>query len=493
MSGFLVLEKTHPMSDEIEKVDLSEEAADEIAEKAAGLVSADVGELKDQIAALTKAMSTPARREVETDGQPAPKPSDTGPIYGGDDQYTLTGESDADVAVNLWLAGKVLANHGKKLPARGQEVMVKSAEKALKTAPSPIVAKGQSDKGLFVKGEYGALRAAAYKAMTSTGANAGDEWVPTFASSELWRDMHLATVVSAQIPRVAMPTNPYDLPTLDDDVSFKYASSENTAVTASDLNTGKATLSAKKIQAEVNFSGELTEDSIIPIVPAIRENLVRKGAQVMDDLIVHGDTETGGTGNVNSDDAAPGSGSFYLALSGLRKFCLVTNTGQVKQFAGAPTATLFGNTRALLGKYGARPSDLLVIAGFSTINAFMDIAQYQTLEKYGPQATILTGELGRLQGIPVVLSEAIPGASIDKVDDDGKYTTTSVSTNDTDGWFVLVNKSQWKQGFRRDLQIESFRDIQKDQNILVASFRMALIPSGIAVTHTAVGYDITVL
>ena len=81
----------------------------------------------------------------------------------------------------------------------------------------------------------------------------------------------------------------------------------------------------------------------------------------------------------------------------------------------------------------------------------------------------------------------------DKVDDDGKYTTTSVSTNDTDGWFVLVNKGQWKQGFRRELLIESYRDIQKDQNILVASFRMALIPSGIATTHTAVGYDITVL
>ena len=482
------------MSDEtIEKVDLSEEAADQIAEKAAGLVSSEVEDLKTQIAELTKAMTTPKRHESEPEGVPAPKPSEQGPIMGGDDQYTLTGETPADVAVNLFLADQVMGIKGRHLSSRGREVMLKAAESALKSAPVPIKAPGQSDNGLFVKGEYAAMRADAYKAMTSTGTNAGDEWVPTFASSELWRDMHLATSVSAQIPRVAMPTNPYTLPTLDADVTFYYASSENTAVTVSDLNTGNATLTAKKVQAEVNFSGELTEDSIIPIVPEIRANLVRRGAQVMDDLIVHGDTETGGTGNVNSDDAAPASGSFYLALSGLRKFCLVTNTGQVKQFAGAPTMTLFNNTRAKLGKYGARPSDLLFITGISTVISFQDLAQFQTLEKYGPQATILTGELGRIAGIPVLLSESIPGASTDKVDDDGLYTTTSVATNDTDGWFVLVNKSQWKQGFRRELQIESFRDVQKDMNILVASFRMALIPSGIATTHTAVGYDITAL
>jgi hypothetical protein len=477
----------------VETVDLSEEAADQIAEKAAGLVSSEVGELKAQIAELTKAMSTPVRREVEPEGVPAPKPSEAGPVYGGDDQYTLTGNGHAEVATNLWLANKILGIKGAHLSSRGHEVMVKSAEASLKSAPAPISAPGQSDKGLFVKGEYATMRADAYKAMTSTAGGSGDEWVPTLSSAELWRDMHLATSVSAQIPRVNMPSNPYTLPTLSADMTFYYASSENTAVTASNPTTAAATLTAKKIMAEVDFSGELTEDSIIPIVPELRANLVRRGAQVMDDLIVHGDTETGGTGNVNTDDGAPGSGAFYLALNGLRKFCLVTNTGQVKQFAGAPTMTLFNGARALLGKYGALPSDLLFISGVSTITAFQDLAQFQTLEKYGPQATILTGELGKIANIPVVLSEAIPGASTDKVDDDGKYTVTSVATNDTDGWFVLVNKSQWKQGFRRDLQIESFRDIQKDQNILVASFRMALIPSGIATTHTAVGYDITVL
>jgi hypothetical protein len=177
----------------------------------------------------------------------------------------------------------------------------------------------------------------------------------------------------------------------------------------------------------------------------------------------------------------------------MRKFCLVTNTGQIKQFAGAPTTTLYLGTRSLLGKYGARASDLIIITGFSTQNAFADVTGFKLVSEYGPQAAVIQGEVGRIYGTPVLLSEAIPGASTDKVDDDGKYTVTSVSTNDTDGWFVLTNPNEWVSGFRRGVQLESFRDIQKDQNILVCSFRMGLTSSGHATTHTAVGYDITVL
>ena len=90
------------------------------------------------------------------------------------------------------------------------------------------------------------------------------------------------------------------------------------------------------------------------------------------------------------------------------------------------------------------------------------------------------------------MSEAIPATSTDKVDADGKYTTTTPSSNDTKGWLVLVNPQGWKLGFRRDLRLETFTDIQKGMNILVASFRQAQIPSGISTLHTVAGRNITV-
>jgi HK97 family phage major capsid protein len=478
----------------VERVELDPETADEIADKTATKLAEDTASLKAQVAELKELLTKPQRTELDEGGVKA-QPGES-VFYGGDDRFTYTGDDDAERATNLYLTKVLLegASNGKRtLSPRGAEVMVKAAEKALRT-PYAIKPEGKAlDGHAIVKTQYGLNRADAIKAMTSTGANAGDDWVPTFASAELWRDIHLATSVAAQIQRVNMPTNPYDLPTETADPTFYYASTENVAVTASNVTTNKATLTAKKIQAEVNFSGELTEDSIIPVVPAIRFSLVRRAAQTIDDLIVHGDTETGSSGNVNKDDGAPAAGSFYLALDGMRKFCLVTNTGQVKQFAAAPTTTLYLNTRSLLGKYGARSSDLIIVTGFSTQNSFADVAGFKVLSDYGPQAAILQGEVGKIYNTPVFLSEAIPGTTTDKVDDDGKWTNASQSTNDTDGWLVLANRFEWVTGFRRDVQVESFRDIQKDQNILVCSFRQALIPSGHATTHTAVGYDITVL
>ena len=492
------------MPEDIEKVELADEAADQIAEKTATLVAADaaaseVKSLRAAIEELKALMVTPKRSELEESGVKV-KPGEAPVWYGGDDMFSSAGDTDADVATNLYLVKTLLQSNQNYLASpRLRQTMLNAADAAVAIAPLPIPktievggrTKAHDPDG-FVGNTYRAFRAeaAATKAMTSTGANAGDEWVPTFASAELWRDVHLATAVSASVPRVAMPTNPYTLPTLDADVTFKHASSENVAVTASDLNTGNATLTAVKIQGEVNFSGELTEDSIIPIVPAIRANLVRRAGQVIDDLIVSGDTQTAGTGNVNLDDAAPTAGDFFLAFNGLRKFCITTNTAQVSNVAAALTTANFTTIRGLLGRYGARPSDLRIVTGQSTLNTMYDITQVKTLDVYGPNATILQGELARFFGIPILASETIPLLTSDKVEADGKASTTA--SNNTLGWLLLFNVNGWKQGFRRELQIESFRDIQKDQNILVASFRMALIPSGIVTTHTAVGRNITV-
>jgi HK97 family phage major capsid protein len=495
------------VSEDIETVALDEGVADQIAEKTADRVATKAAEnenasLREEMAQLKASLeelrTKPVRTEITEAGIKA-KPGEQPAFYGGHDKYTDIGETESDTAVLLYLTDKVLQGKSgqKRLSLRGREVMIRSAEAAMKAGPKAtpkVISEHGFTKAIdpdgFVSKTYKEFwrEAAELKAMTSTGANEGDEWVPTFALADLWRDIHFETRVSASIPRVAMPTNPFDLPTLDSDVTFYYASTENTSVTGSQPNTGKATLTARKIQADVTFSGEVTEDSIIAIAPTIRQNLVRRGAQTIDDLIVHGDTETGATGNVNTDNGAPASGAFYTALNGMRKFALVTNTGQVSNVAAALTTANFTTIRGLLGKYGGRPQDLRIILGQSTLNTIYDIAQVKTVDVYGPNATIVQGELARFFGIPILMSEATPVTDSDLVAADGK----SDSTAGTLGWLVLTNVNGWKHGFRREFQIESDRNIQTDSNILVASFRMALIPSGISVKHTAVGRNITV-
>jgi len=148
---------------------------------------------------------------------------------------------------------------------------------------------------------------------------------------------------------------------------------------------------------------------------------------------------------------------------------------------------MFNEICTKMGKYGVRPSDTAYITDVNTFIRALSIDNFRTLDKFGPQATVLTGQLGAVEGIPVIVSELMKLA-----DTDGKVTDAG-NGSDT-GRLLAVNRSQWRVGFKRELTIETARDPQKRQNIMVVSFRIALqerTGSRSTATHTALQYNIT--
>lgn len=75
---------------------------------------------------------------------------------------------------------------------------------------------------------------------------------------------------------------------------------------------------------------------------------------------------------------------------------------------------------------------------------------------------------------------------------DGKQAVASASN--TLGSIAIINRSQWKSGFMRDLLIEVDRDIQKRQVIMVVSYRQAIGCRGTrsSAQHTAMTRNILV-
>ena len=124
------------------------------------------------------------------------------------------------------------------------------------------------------------------------------------------------------------------------------------------------------------------------------------------------------------------------------------------------------------------------------VNTFIrtqSVSQFRTMDKLGPNATLLTGMLGAIEGIPVIVSEQMRLA-----DTDGKVTAAGNGTNT--GRLLIFNRTQWAQGFRRELTIDVDRDKQKRQTVVTVSFRHALTErSGdrSSATHTALQYGIT--
>ena len=325
-------------------------------------------------------------------------------------------------------------------------------------------------------------------AMDSVTAGKGDEIVPAGMSSRLWDDVRHETKVAGLFNRIDMPTNPFDIPLQLGDVNW-YPGVENTAVAESTSKTSKQTLTAHELVAEVPWSLTLDEDAVFAVLPEVRRTLVQNAAEVIDDVLLNADQT--GANSINADAATitastAGMAHFLVGFDGLLHLPLVDNTGQSKSLGTKISAEAYLNLLKQLGKYGVNARDTVFITDVATFVSSLGISTVETVDKLGPQATILTGQLATVYGHPLIVSNQMRLA-----DADGKI--TDGGNNVDRGRVLCVNTSQWRMGFRRNLMIETERDIQKRQNVMVVSMRIAFAErtgNRTNAHHTALTYNI---
>ncbi|MBN1679571.1 MAG: phage major capsid protein [Anaerolineae bacterium] len=343
--------------------------------------------------------------------------------------------------------------------------------------------------------DAGALRDLPVKSdelMHTESEGYGQDWVPDIWSSELWRKARTENVILPLFRVIEMPSNPFELPISGTDPSVYYVPETQdesglslgatNPIPDSQIGSGKVTLAAKKLALRVGFSAELVEDAAIPLIPLYREQALRVMTDAIDHVLLNGDTETGATGNINSDDGAPASTAKYLVFDGLRKLPLVTNTDNQQDAAGAPTVALLRTTRFLMApRYALRPTDCAWIVDGSTYAKLLSVTEVATVDKYGPHATVLTGEIAKVDGVPVLVSAEMPLTA-----DDGKAN----SSGNTKGQAVCVYRPGWIVGYRRRVAATMDYLPYYDAYQMVATVRLAF---GRFDTDVASGlYNITV-
>lgn len=307
-------------------------------------------------------------------------------------------------------------------------------------------------------------------AINTDNAGEGADWVPTMLSPDLIDRVELQLKVLALFQEQPMPSNPYELPGRsvtrlklakgvqnDDDTG-------QTAVKKIQIATRKVTMTAKKFWGEALVSKEAEEDAIIAALPIMQDELTRYLLFDLEDACINGDT-------AGALDTAAG---FYAAddpllnWDGLRKICLAA----AKTSFAAAKLTVSGlrGNRKLMGKYGVNPAE---IAHILSINEYIDIlddTSVLTLEKYGPQATILKGELGSVDSVPLIVSEKM------HVDLNATGVYDDVTTNLTEA--ITVFRPGFRTGTRRGLTLEVLRELYSefDQDAVKISMRRAFTP-----------------
>jgi HK97 family phage major capsid protein len=314
----------------------------------------------------------------------------------------------------------------------------------------------------------------------STQTGFGDDWVPELWSAQIWQKARNDNTLLPLFRSIEMPSNPFDLPIegTDPGVYFVPETTSESHLSLGSGNTipdskiasGKVQLAAKKLALRVGFSSELVEDAIMPVLNIYREQAMRAIADSIDFVLLNGDSETGATGNVNTDDAAASSTDRFLAFDGLRKLPIVSNTANKVDMGNLdPTLAKLREARfAMATKYSARPADLAWVVDGQTYAKLLGLSEFLTMDKAGPLATAQTGQIGFIDGIPVFISAEMPLTMAD-----GKINTVT-GTNDR-GTALCVYKPGWFVGYRRKIAVNVDYIPYYDSYQMTATVRLAFV------------------
>lgn len=300
------------------------------------------------------------------------------------------------------------------------------------------------------------------KAMAAGNAAQGAEWIPTNFSQDLYYQVHLATKMAALFPQISMPSNPYKLPVVAGDMT-PYLQAENTTdtntsagtqFTASTPASTNVTFTATKIAIRTLFSEELTEDAVFPVLDFIKNNLALTMALGLENALLNGDTTA-----THMDADVTGATDVRKAWKGLRKLTQTANDTSLSTFNAANLRAM----RAKMGKYGVDPSKLAWTCSAKALMQFLGLAEVITMEKYGDNATIVRGELARLDNIPIIVSE--------KMRDDVNASGVNDSTTNAKGLVLLTYVSAFMLGLKRGITVRARFDEERDQSVMVSTWR----------------------
>lgn len=235
----------------------------------------------------------------------------------------------------------------------------------------------------------------------STTAGVGGDFLPVPLANtfiDLVRDQNWVRQLVQAVP---MGSKTLDFPKILSGPSVYYESAENAQAVETSMTTGSVRLTAKKFFAQLKASEELFEDAAFDMDSIIRQHFVNSLADAEEEAFISGDSDHAAAAGT---PAAATAQNWYakdhrLIFDGLLALGQASGAATgVNGLGGSMTAALVRQAIYELGVYARSMKDVIILLNPWSANELMDDSKIVTLDKYGPQATIFTGEIGRLYG-----------------------------------------------------------------------------------------------
>jgi HK97 family phage major capsid protein len=320
------------------------------------------------------------------------------------------------------------------------------------------------------------------KIMTTTGAGTGLEFIPNTLSGSLIPLIKQELVLTNAFPHMNMPTSPYKLPLEGADVT-PYLVSQTTSdlvddstntIGAKTPGTNNLTFTASKLGVTAFISAEASEDSLIDMAPFVRMKLARTMSEGIDTVVLNGDNQ----GSLDVDSAA--ATDYRRAWKGLRK--LTATAAKVSAASTALTAAKLLNVLVVFGKFAQRIEDtLIIVSPIGLVHLYGDTA-FNRADAYGATPPLVTGEVTKVFGRPVVVS----GAVREDLNGSGFYDGSTTSRTIA----VLAHRPSFALGDRRLVTVKAAEMIRSDRTMLVATWRGDFQRVQAEVTSGQVAYNV---
>lgn len=201
----------------------------------------------------------------------------------------------------------------------------------------------------------------------------------------------------------------------------------------------EVTLNAYKVATKEYLNYEEEEDSLLVVMPIVRDAMIRRLARSVDRAYLLG----AGSG------ADPVSGLVTYATG-----ANVTSTGSV-----ATAVASIANLRSLrknLGAWGLDPAEVVYVVSTEVYYDLLDDTTFQTMNQVGPQATLLTGQVGQIGNSPVLVSAEFASKGVSEVG------------------ALAFAPGNFMAGNQRGLRFDTQELVETQRRVLVASLRTGM-------------------
>jgi hypothetical protein len=357
------------------------------------------------------------------------------------------------------------------------------------------------------------------KAVTTVGGGEDvsvGNFLPTPLYNQFIELLREKTFTRSLFRTINMPNAVLDIPAVSAGTRVYYQSAEADAGISTSITASKITLTARKLMAQVLMSKEVLEDANNNLQQVMTRDFASSLAAAEEEAFLVGRATVGTVTGANeaydspatasqlennikrttnlwfdrsgaAEDLDSGSGtSTYNFANSSNKICdgivsvgidagNVINAGG-ESFYGTGAYTLLRQAINKLGILGRNKKDLALIINPVSSSQLLMSTELMTLEKYGRDATIITGEVGQLFGVKVIESTFLPtgvgdvALAGDEIQGSYQAETTHYGAG---GVAVLVHVPSVMVGDRRKVSINTEEVLELDAFRTVLTSRVA--------------------